>query len=66
MPAFGSVYSDTEIAAVANYVTARFGSKGSEIRTRPARKSTGTRWPLTSSKGSPTRLRRGAFSINAR
>ena len=25
MPAFGNVYSDTEIAAVANYVTTRFG-----------------------------------------
>lgn len=31
MPAFGSIYSDAEIAAVANYVTARFGSKGSQI-----------------------------------
>jgi mono/diheme cytochrome c family protein len=31
MPAFGSVYSDVEIAAVANYVTARFGSKPSRI-----------------------------------
>jgi mono/diheme cytochrome c family protein len=31
MPAFGSIHSDTEIAAVANYVTARFGSKGSQI-----------------------------------
>lgn len=31
MPAFGSAYSDGEIAAVANYVTARFGSKGSQI-----------------------------------
>jgi mono/diheme cytochrome c family protein len=31
MPAFGGVYSDAEIAAVANYVTARFGSKGSRI-----------------------------------
>ena len=31
MPAFGSVYSDAEIAAVANYVTARFGSEGSKI-----------------------------------
>jgi mono/diheme cytochrome c family protein len=31
MPAFGSAYSDAEIAAVANYVTARFGSKGSQI-----------------------------------
>ena len=31
MPAFGSAYSDAEIAAVANYVTARFGSKGSRI-----------------------------------
>src|SRR5580692_2092002 len=29
MPAFGSTYSDTEIAAVANYVTARFGSEPS-------------------------------------
>jgi mono/diheme cytochrome c family protein len=31
MPAFGSAYSDTEIAAVANYVTARFGAKGSQL-----------------------------------
>ncbi len=31
MPAFGSAYSDVEIAAVANYVTARFGSKGSRL-----------------------------------
>jgi mono/diheme cytochrome c family protein len=31
MPAFGSAYSDAEIAAVANYVTARFGSKPSAI-----------------------------------
>jgi mono/diheme cytochrome c family protein len=31
MPAFGNAYSDAEIAAVANYVTARFGSKPSAI-----------------------------------
>jgi mono/diheme cytochrome c family protein len=31
MPAFGSAYSDTEIAAVANYVTARFGSAPSHL-----------------------------------
>jgi mono/diheme cytochrome c family protein len=31
MPAFGTAYSDVEIAAVANYVTARFGSKPSRI-----------------------------------
>lgn len=31
MPAFGSAYSDDEIAAVANYVTARFGGKGSTL-----------------------------------
>ena len=31
MPAFGSAYSDDEIAAVANYVTARFGAKGSSL-----------------------------------
>ena len=31
MPAFGSAYSDAEIAAVANYVTARFGSEPSNL-----------------------------------
>jgi mono/diheme cytochrome c family protein len=31
MPAFGTTYTDEEIAAVANYVTARFGSKGSKL-----------------------------------
>ncbi len=31
MPAFGSAYSDDEIAAVANYVTARFGAKGAHL-----------------------------------
>jgi mono/diheme cytochrome c family protein len=31
MPAFGGSYSDAEIAAVTNYVTARFGSKPSTI-----------------------------------
>jgi mono/diheme cytochrome c family protein len=31
MPAFGNAFSDVEIAAVANYVTARFGSKPSQI-----------------------------------
>jgi mono/diheme cytochrome c family protein len=31
MPAFGEAYSDTEIAAVANYVTARFGAKASRL-----------------------------------
>jgi mono/diheme cytochrome c family protein len=31
MPAFGSAYSDAEISAVANYVTARFGSKPSRL-----------------------------------
>jgi mono/diheme cytochrome c family protein len=31
MPAFGGTHSDAEIAAVANYVTARFGGKGSRI-----------------------------------
>jgi len=31
MPAFGSTYSDTEIAAVANYVTGRFGSTASKL-----------------------------------
>jgi len=31
MPAFGNAYSDAEISAVANYVTARFGSKPSQL-----------------------------------
>jgi len=31
MPAFGGAYSDIEIAAVANYVTARFGSEASKL-----------------------------------
>jgi mono/diheme cytochrome c family protein len=31
MPAFGGTHSDAEIAAVANYVTARFGSKASSV-----------------------------------
>jgi mono/diheme cytochrome c family protein len=31
MPAFGSIFSDTEIAAVANYVTSRFGSEKSAV-----------------------------------
>jgi mono/diheme cytochrome c family protein len=31
MPPFGGVFSDAEIAAVANYVTARFGAKGAQL-----------------------------------
>ncbi len=31
MPAFGSSHSDAEIAAVTNYVTARFGGKASQL-----------------------------------
>jgi mono/diheme cytochrome c family protein len=31
MPAFGSTYSDGEIASVANYVTGRFGAKASAL-----------------------------------
>ena len=31
MPAFGSAYSDDEIAAVSNYVTARFGAQGAQL-----------------------------------
>ena len=34
MPAFGHAYSDDEVAAVANYVTARFGAKGSSVTTK--------------------------------
>ena len=31
MPAFGNAYTDDEIAAVANYVTGRFGSAASKL-----------------------------------
>jgi mono/diheme cytochrome c family protein len=31
MPAFGEAYSDDEIAAVSNYVTARFGAEGAHL-----------------------------------
>jgi mono/diheme cytochrome c family protein len=31
MPAFGGAYSDYEIASVANYVTARFGTQPSAL-----------------------------------
>jgi hypothetical protein len=31
MPAFGAAYSDYEIASVANYVTARFGTQASAL-----------------------------------
>ena len=34
MPAFGSAYSDTEIAAVANYVTGRIGATPSHLTAR--------------------------------
>ena len=34
MPAFGAAYSDAEIAAVANYVTGRFGSAPSHLEAR--------------------------------
>jgi mono/diheme cytochrome c family protein len=31
MPGFGAAYSDSDIAAVANYVTTRFGSRASNL-----------------------------------
>jgi mono/diheme cytochrome c family protein len=37
MPAFGAAYSDVEIAAVANYVTARFGSVASSVQSGEVR-----------------------------
>ena len=41
MPAFGSTHSDTEIAAVSNYVTARFGSARSSITDKDVAQSDG-------------------------
>jgi mono/diheme cytochrome c family protein len=37
MPAFGAAYSDSEIAAVANYVTGRFGHSGSALTEKQVR-----------------------------
>jgi mono/diheme cytochrome c family protein len=34
MPAFGEAYSDAEVASVANYVTARYGTRGSMLTAR--------------------------------
>jgi mono/diheme cytochrome c family protein len=41
MPAFGGTYSNVEIAAVANYVTARFGSEASQITEKDVAKLRG-------------------------
>jgi mono/diheme cytochrome c family protein len=38
MPGFGAAYDDDEIAAVANYVTGRFGAQGSAITAADVRK----------------------------
>jgi mono/diheme cytochrome c family protein len=38
MPSFGAAYSDDEIAAVSNYVTARFGAKASTLSGEDVRK----------------------------
>lgn len=38
MPSFAAAYSDSEVAAVANYVTARFGSKPSSITAKDVAK----------------------------
>jgi mono/diheme cytochrome c family protein len=38
MPAFGSTYSDAEIANVTNYVTARFGARGSALTAKRVEK----------------------------
>ncbi len=38
MPGFGAAYSDVEVAAVANYVTARFGARASTVTDMDVRK----------------------------
>jgi len=38
MPAFGQTYSDAEIAAVANYVVARFGARASSLTAKDVAK----------------------------
>lgn len=38
MPGFGKAYSDAEIAAVANYVTGRFGAQASTLTAEDVRK----------------------------
>jgi mono/diheme cytochrome c family protein len=34
MPNFGATYSDSEIASVANFVTERFGARGSNLTSK--------------------------------
>jgi len=41
MPAFGAAYSDVEIAAVANYTTARFGSRPAAVTAADVRRLRG-------------------------
>jgi mono/diheme cytochrome c family protein len=41
MPAFGSTYTDAEIAAVANYVTGRFGSAASKVTAKDVKELRG-------------------------
>ncbi len=41
MPGFGSGYSDAEIAAVANYVTGRFGAERSKLTDKDVAKLRG-------------------------
>jgi mono/diheme cytochrome c family protein len=43
MPAFGQAYSDAEIAAVSNYVTARFGAKPSKVTAKQVAASAAVR-----------------------
>ena len=38
MPSFGGAFSDAEVAAVANYVTARFGAQPSQITVKDVAK----------------------------
>jgi mono/diheme cytochrome c family protein len=38
MPAFGRSLSDLEVAAVVNYVTARFGAKPSSVTAQDVKK----------------------------
>ncbi len=47
MPAFGGSYSNTEIAAVANYVTARFGSEQSRVTAEDVAQLEGANFALT-------------------
>ena len=57
LPAFGSSYSDTEIAAAANHVARRFGSAASKLTAKGGRRATEPECPLIDLRKAEMRIR---------